>query len=66
MSTRQNLTSEPTIELQIGAIQLSKRERDAALQDARMGEFFADAILWVFRKSERRNASVFAKPSLRY
>jgi hypothetical protein len=66
MNAKQNMKSGSSIEQQLNSVQISQRDRAAALQDARIAEMFVDAIVWVCRKFERPDASVFAKPSPKY
>ena len=66
MNTRQNMKSGSSIEQQLGSIQMSEHQRDAALNAARVAELFVDAIMWVYNKIERPDAGVFAKPSPKY
>jgi hypothetical protein len=66
MNAKQNMKSGSSIEQQLNSVQISQRDRAAALQDARIAEMFVDAIVWAFSKFERPNAVVFAKPSPKY
>ena len=66
MNASQNTKSGSTIEQQIHSIQLSQYQRNAALHAARIAEAVVGAIVWVCGKLDRPNASVFAKPNLKY
>ena len=66
MNASQNLKSGSSIEQHLGSINMSKQMRRAAHHDARIGEMFADAVLWVCGKVKRPRADVFAKPNLNY
>jgi hypothetical protein len=66
MNASHNTKSVSTIEEQLSSVQMSQRQRNAALHDARFGEFFADAIMWVCGRAEQPHANVFAKPNLKY
>ena len=66
MNASQNMKSGLTIEEQIGSIQMSQHERNAALHAAGIAEMFVGTILWVCGKMQRPRADVFAKPSPKY
>ena len=66
MNARQNMKSVSSIEQQLGSINMSEHERNAALNAVRVAEVFVDAIMWVCSKIERPGAGVFAKPNLKY
>ena len=66
MNASQNLKSGSSIEQQLSSVNLSQRERNAALHAAGIAEVFVETILWVRGKVERPHADVFAKPSPKY
>ena len=66
MNAKQNMKSGSSIDQQLNSVQISRRDRAAAVQDARIAEMFVGAIEWVCGKFERPSVDVFAKPSPKY
>jgi len=66
MNAKQDRKSGSSIVQQIGSIQMSEHQRNAALHAARVAEVFVDAILWVCRQAGRLGDIGFAKPSPKY
>jgi len=66
MNAKQDRKSGSSIVQQIGSIQMSEHQRNAALHAASVAEVFVDAILWVCRQAGRLGDIGFAKPSPKY
>jgi len=66
MNAKQNMNSDSSIEQQLNSVRLSRRDRAAALHDARIAEAFVELFTWAGSKANRPDASVFAKPSPKY